>query len=248
MNPNETITAIAVCTTQGDGVIFDMMIRSLAYYMGDGRFRPDVYISTAGHKLPESMAMLQRLTRTKVVDNRSDNFGDAYNDIVRDMRLDGHTIAAIANDDIVLRYDTWSNLNSDWHNVSQQDPLVSCLAARHDYVRPSAQNIRYAYGAEKLSNIQHEFESYVLRVTAISPILAAYNLNRWLNFPPINWLSDDVQCYDMQQMGTHIYVSSAYCHHVGSTTMKPELWQEEMEKSMAWLRVHRPDFVATLAK
>jgi hypothetical protein len=39
-------------------------------------------------------------------------------------------------------------------------------------------------------------------VDVIAPIFAWIESNEcWINFPPINWYSDDIQCYDLQETG-----------------------------------------------
>lgn len=178
-------------------------------------------------------------------------FGSSYNALAKRLIEDGHKTFAICNDDIVLRPDTWANLQNDWELLMTSDKpehyAAGILAARHDYVRMSPQNIRFDYGRVNLQSVGYPEEQQIVNVGVVSPILAVYSADAWIDFPEINWFSDDVQCYDMRQSGKTIWVSRAYCHHIGSMTMGHNYHDEE-RKALDWLKINRPDFYNLLAQ
>lgn len=172
-------------------------------------------------------------------------FGAGYNELVKSMLSEGHTTFAICNDDIVLRPDTWETLQLDWELLKTTDKpeqkAAGVLAARHDYVRMGPQNIRFDYGRVALRTVNYPEENQIINVGVISPILAVYTAESWIDFPEINWWSDDVQCHDIRNAGHTIWVSRAYCHHVGSATMGKGNYEVEEQKSAEWMLHHRPD-------
>lgn len=188
---------------------------------------------------------------TRYVKYNQPTFGAGYNELVKSILSEGHKTFAIANDDIVLRPDTWDVLQQDWQLLKTSDKpehqAAGILAARHDYVRMSPQNIRFDYGRVALKNVQYPEEFQMFNVGSIAPILAVYSADAWIDFPEINWFSDDVQCWDIRQAGHTIWVSRAYCHHIGSMTMGHNYEQEE-RTALDWLKNNRPDFYKILAQ
>lgn len=188
---------------------------------------------------------------TRYVKYNQPTFGAGYNELVKSMIAEGHKTFAIANDDIVLRPDTWAKLQEDWELLKTSDEPgfrdVGILAARHDYVRMGPQNIRFDYGRVNLQTVSYPEEQEMFIVGYISPILAVYTAESWIDFPEINWFSDDVQCYDIRQAGHTIWVSRAYCHHIGSMTMGHNYEQEE-RTALDWLKNNRSDFYNVLAQ
>ena len=179
------------------------------------------------------------------------NFGAGYNELVKSMIAEGHTTFAICNDDIVLRPDTWNVLQQDWQLLKTSDKpeqqAAGILAARHDYVRMSPQNIRFDYGRVNLETVSYPEEQQIINVGVVSPILAVYSAEAWIDFPEINWFSDDVQCWDIRHAGHTIWVSRAYCHHIGSMTMGHN-YEHEERTAVEWLKNNRPDFYERLAQ
>ena len=188
---------------------------------------------------------------TRYVKYNQPTFGVGYNELVKSMIAEGHKTFAICNDDIVLRPDTWANLQNDWELLMTSDKpehyVAGILAARHDYVRMSPQNIRFDYGRVNLQTVSYPEEKQMINVGVVSPILAVYTAESWIDFPEINWLSDNVQCWDIRQAGHTIWVSRAYCHHIGSMTMGHD-YSEEETKALEWLKKYRPDFYERLAQ
>lgn len=188
---------------------------------------------------------------TRYVKYDQPTFGAGYNELVKSMLSEGHKTFAICNDDIVLRPDTWDVLQQDWQLLKTSDKpehqAAGILAARHDYVRMGPQNIRFDYGRVALKTVQYPEEFQMFNVGSIAPILAVYSAKAWVDFPEINWFSDDVQCWDIRQAGHTIWVSRAYCHHIGSMTMGHNYEQEE-RTALDWLKNNRPDFYNVLAQ
>jgi hypothetical protein len=48
----------------------------------------------------------------------------------------------------------------------------------------------------------------IVEVDVIAPICAWIESKNWVDFPPINWYSDDIQCIDMQKKGLKHYISA----------------------------------------
>jgi len=179
------------------------------------------------------------------------NFGVSYNAVVKEMIAEGHTTFAIANDDIVLRPDTWQTLQQDWNLLKASEyperKAVGVLACRHDYVRMGQQNVRFKYGRSYIDTIQYPEELQITPAKSVAPILAVYDVNTWVDFPEINWYSDDIQCHDIRAKGNTVWVSRAYCHHIGSMTMGQD-YSDEETKAVEWLKINRPDFYGKLAQ
>lgn len=172
-------------------------------------------------------------------------FGASYNILAREMMAEGHTVFAIANDDIVLRPDTWQTLQQDWNllkaSTYPERQAAGVLACRHDYVRMGPQNVRFNYGRSRIDSVQYPEELQIMMAKSIAPILAVYSAEAWVDFPEINWFSDDVQCYDMRRAGHTVWVSRAYCHHIGSMTMGRDNYEQEQQQALVWLEKNRPD-------
>lgn len=236
MNTEHRITALAVCTTQSNMQNLRVMIPTLGYVDIATKVYFFVYdVQSALYQLGRDCR-----TNTRFLPNTASNFGDAYNAAVARVIDDGHTTFAIANDDIVFDPDTWAKLQNDWADMSQERPQMGAMATRTNHVRPTPQNIRFSNG-EPLEGMQYGLENSIAKVDVFSPILAVYKSDAWVDFEPINWFSDDVQCIDMAKNGFEFYVSTAYVHHVGSRTMRPETWENEYDKSVKYLAYHRPD-------
>jgi hypothetical protein len=171
------------------------------------------------------------------------NFGTSYNELVDTMIRGGHRTFAIANDDIVLRPDSFQLLNEDIEICQGEQRHWGVIAARADYVRMSPQNIRFTYGMEQQRTIQNQQELQIIAVPSVAPLLAVYTRETWVDFPPINFYSDDVQCFDIRQRGYEVFVSRSYVHHVGSQTLGVANYEEDAKNSREWLLENRKDFV-----
>lgn len=158
-------------------------------------------------------------------------FGQSYNAFMTEVFDMGYTEMLIANDDIVLHPNTIKELMQDVRlcQVMHGDKL-GLVAVHADYVRP-AQDIRL-------------YPKLMLReVPVIAPILAWISREAFIDapFPPLNWYSDDIQCFDLTKKGYHHYVSRAYVHHAGSQTVGRDN-QRLHNEALPWILENRPDF------
>jgi hypothetical protein len=160
------------------------------------------------------------------------NFGEAYNFAMRDA-FAKHSEVVICNDDIVFTPSTWATLLADVALLKEAVADLGYVAARSDYAR-GAQNIRCGTG--RLDFLRFESERSIVETPVIAPICAWIHRDAWVDFPPINWFSDDVQCADMKRRH---FVSRAYVHHVGSQTCGNDA-AKCMADAEPWLRENRP--------
>ena len=159
-------------------------------------------------------------------------FGEAYNFAMRDA-FTRHTELVICNDDIVFTPTTWTRLLADVALLKEAVANLGYVAARSDYAR-GAQNIRCGTG--RLDFLRFESERSIVETPVIAPICAWIHRDSWIDFPPINWFSDDVQCADMKRRH---FVSRAYVHHVGSQTCGNDA-AKCMADAEPWLKANRP--------
>jgi hypothetical protein len=187
-----------------------------------------VYLSGSGLILPKH--------RTITSENTATNFGDAYNAVALQAFEDGHQDIIVCNDDVVLTPYTWPTMAEDLKIIPEKNRCW--VAARSDYAR-GMQNIRFRHEGDK-DGLHHASEGQIIAVDVIAPIFAHITKDAWINFPPLNWFSDDIQCLDMQAGGGQHYISRAYVHHVGSQTTghRPK---ELTEASIPWIKENRPE-------
>lgn len=163
-------------------------------------------------------------------------FGQSYNEFMTEVFNMGYTEMLIANDDIVLTPSTLPDLMADVAICKQRHgDKLGLVAVHSDYVRPVQAIVNYA-------------RRELREVPVVAPILAWISRAAFLDapFPPINWYSDDIQCYDLMQKGYHHYVSRAYVHHVGSQTIGLDNARSHNE-ALPWIRANRPDFLHRIA-
>ena len=159
-------------------------------------------------------------------------FGEAYNFAMRDA-FTRHTELVICNDDVVFTPTTWTRLLADVALLKEAVANLGYVAARSDYAR-GPQNIRCGTG--RLDFLRFESERSIVETPVIAPICAWIHRDSWVDFPPINWFSDDVQCADMKRRH---FVSRAYVHHVGSQTCGNDA-ARCMADAEPWLKANRP--------
>ena len=176
--------------------------------------------------------------------NLQNNFGDAYNKIVH-IAYGWHDSIVICNDDIVFTPTTWETLENDKNILKKHNVKLGYLSCRTDYAR-GFQNIRAkATEHSELSGIKYSDENRILTTPVISPICAYIEKKAWIDFMPINFFSDDIQCYDMEQKGFKHFISSSYVHHVGSQSLAE--YPQEYKKAVTWIENNRPDFIEVMA-
>lgn len=157
------------------------------------------------------------------------NFGDDFNHAMAEA-FQTHDEILIANDDIVLNSNTLPVLMEDVEMLKKQPFKVGVVGVRSDSIRP-------------FQHIAQNDGRQVLEVAVVSPILAyvskvAFEAAR---FPPLNWYSDDVWCLDLMKQGFRNFVSRAYVHHAGSTTIGHDT-QALHDAAKPWILENRPDY------
>ena len=181
--------------------------------------------------------------RTILMDNDTTNFGDAYNKVCKAAFEEVDEIV-VCNDDIVFTPTTWQMLGEDVSRLKSENIPLGWVASRSDYAR-GPQNIRIGNG--KMSWFRWEIEQQILEVDVIAPICGYVSKEAWIDFKPLNWYSDDLQCLEMQEAGKRHFVSRAYVHHVGSATCGFDA-KNLIESAKPVIKEHRPDLYATWFK
>ena len=217
------MSAIVIATKNGK--CLPVLAASITMYLPDFF---TVYLSGSGLILPKH--------RTITSDNTAGNFGDSYNNVVHQAMDDRHQDILVCNDDIVFTPYTWPTLAEDLKRIPAEDR--GWVATRSDYAR-GMQNIRFKHEGDR-DGLRHASEASIVEVDVIAPICAWIESKNWVDFPPLNWYSDDIQCIDMQEKGLKHYISRSYVHHVGSQTTghKP---MELTQASIPWIRENRPE-------
>lgn len=170
--------------------------------------------------------------KTINLSNVFNNFGDSYNYVVNYAfaRFDD---VIVANDDIVLNPTSYSLLMEDVELLPGDTGWVS---AKSDYVR-GLQNIREFKQRE---GIRYMEEGKIIPTEIISPLFAYIHKDKWVDYKPINWYSDDIQCLEIKANGYQNYVSRSYVHHVGSQTIGMDHTKNHLEAE-AWIKENMPE-------
>lgn len=156
------------------------------------------------------------------------SFGADYNAVVS-KAFEKYDEIIVANDDIVLTPSSYQKLMDDVNHLKRFNRL-GWVVAKADSVRPS-QDIRY-------NPLDATYE-----VKTVSPLFGYISKEAWVDFPPINWYSDDVQCIDISSKGYRHFVSSSYIHHVGSTTIGQDNQKNHLA-AQPWIKTNRPELHA----
>ena len=165
------------------------------------------------------------------------NFGESYNYVCR-YAFDHYQEIIVANDDIVVNPNSYTRLLEDVEELSLGDTL-GWVSAKSDYAR-GKQNIRIW---SQLNGIRSVEEEQIQETDVISPLFAYIRKNAWIDYPPINWYSDDIQCLKMRYNGFRNFVSRSYVHHVGSSTITMD-HKKNHEEAMEWMKDGEPEFYA----
>jgi hypothetical protein len=181
-----------------------------------------VYISTLATK----PRMYPKKHQWVIVPNLANNYGDAYNTVV-ERAFQSHDEIIVANDDIVLTPTSYQTLGEDVYSLKKEFGKLGWVVARSDYVRPAQQAFRM--DPTRIAHTQH-----------CSPLFGYVNIQSWVDYPPINWYSDDIQCTDMMVKGCQHFVSRSYVHHAGSQTIGMDNQKNHLD-SEAWIRDNRPE-------
>ena len=149
------------------------------------------------------------------------SFGADYNAVVS-KAFEKYDEIIVANDDIVLTPTSYAQLLEDVKHLKRFNN-VGWVVARADEVRP----------------LQMGKSSQIVEVPVVSPLFGYISKEAWVDFPPINWYSDDIQCLDIMENGYRHFVSTAYIHHVGSTTIGQDNHKNHLAAE-PWIRQNRP--------
>lgn len=188
-----------------------VLLASINAYVPD-----DVVVYIAGH---ERWGIGRHI---RCFPNTATNYGDAYNAIVHEA-FKTYDEIIVANDDIVLTPTSYELLAQDVATV--QNP--GWVVARSDNVRPN--------------QIAARLDPNMIYTTPVcSPLFGYVSKKAWVDYPPINWYSDDIQCIDMAQKRYQHYISRSYIHHAGSQT----IGQDHRANHLAaepWIKENRPE-------
>lgn len=167
------------------------------------------------------------------------NYGEAYNFIVN-KAFEKHNLAIVCNDDVVFTPTTYQLLLQDMEITTKQFGFqnVGWLGARTDYA-VGMQNIRHIPSLYPDINftqnqIKHEKEYFIREVEFIAPICGLVSQQNWVDYLPINYFSDNLQCRQMKINGKRHFISRAYVHHVGSKSLQGH--ETEIELALEKLR------------
>jgi hypothetical protein len=220
------MSAVVICTTKA--TCLPVLCASLSFYLPTYW---TVYLSGSNIVLPRH--------RTINLPNNAKNFGDAYNAAVHEA-MRSHEDLLILNDDVVFTPHTWRTLVEDLTIIPEENR--GWVACRSDFAR-GMQNIRYRHEGDENNQNSHDSESFIIEVDIIAPYAAYIHRDAWIDFPPLNNYSDDVQCMDMRQKGLRNYISRAYLHHAGSQTVGKD-WRYLRDEAYPWIAENRPELAA----
>lgn len=174
--------------------------------------------------------------RTINMPNETTNFGDAFNAVVK-RAFEEVDEVVVCNDDIVFTPYTWQALSEDVSELKEKNIPLGWVACRSDYVR-GYQNIRVGQG--RMEWFKWPIENHIIETDVIAPICGWVSKEAWIDFPSVNWYSDDIQCLDMSAKGKKHFVSRGYVHHVGSQTCGRDS-DKCIKESRPWIEKNRPD-------
>jgi len=217
------VKAIAIATTEGK--CLPVLAASVTFYVPQ-----DVTVFLAGSDI------IFPRHRTVNLPNDATNFGDAYNAVVK-RAFEEVDEVVVCNDDIVFNPSTWKLLGEDVAFLRDKSIPLGWVAARSDYAR-GLQNIRLGQG--RMEFFRYETENLINITDVIAPICSYIHKDAWVDFPPLNWYSDDVNCLDIQKKGFQHAISRAYVHHVGSQTCGFNA-KELIQSAQPWIKENRPE-------
>lgn len=179
-----------------------------------------------------------RLPRHKTTNlpNLGKNFGESYNYVVN-YAFKEYDEIIVANDDIVLTPSSYSTLLDDV--LLLKNNTLGWVCSRSDYVKGD-QNIRQG---DIRAGIKFVEESKVQETNFCAPLFGYVNKAAWIDYKPINWYSDDIQCLEMKVNDCKHFVSTSYIHHVGSQTISMDHKKNDTE-AKDWIKKNMPNLYA----
>lgn len=183
---------------------------------------------------------------------KAKNYGDAYNFIAR-KAFETHEHIIVCNDDVVFCPDTFQKLQEDYNIAIDENGIenigwIGCLTNYAIGYQNIRRNIKLEKNQEPetLNHIQNNREYCIVEANFIAPICAAINKLSWIDYLPINYFSDNLQCFEMSAQGKKHFISTAYAHHAGSMSIGNG--KDEHEKAMNILMADYPQYYQMLKK
>ncbi len=222
--------ALAICTVERDKRYLDLeiMLKSFRAY---GPNIP-IFIAWKGelHPTGSTFCDVELLAQPEKVNS----FGAAFEFLLNEVPA-GYDYL-ICNDDIVFTPDTIDILMNDVEGLEKAIDKVGFVATRANYARP----VQQSFGKS----------DKIVQAEAVSPICAylSEETAKEIDWPHINWWSDDIMCWDLNKKGYAHFVSRAYVHHIGERTQRSngETYEQLQFKAFEWIMANRPDFAELL--
>jgi hypothetical protein len=218
------MSAVVICSTHGK--CLPVLCASISFYLPTYW---TIYLSGSNIILPKH--------KTVNIKNTGKTFGESYNAAVH-VAMQDHEDLLVLNDDVVLNPTFHDRLVEDLQTIPEKNR--GWVAARADFAR-YMQNIRYRHETDPLFSNSFPSEQVIIEVDIIAPYAAYIHRSAWLDFPPINNYSDDVQCLDMRQKGLRHYISRMYVHHVGGASCGRD-WNRLRAEAIPWIAENRPEY------
>jgi len=218
------MSAVVICSTEGK--CLPVLCASITFYLPTYW---TVYLAGSKIMLPKH--------RTINLENRGRNFGDSYNAAVH-VAMQEHEDLLILNDDVVLNPTFHEKLVQDLQLIPEEKR--GWVAARADFAR-GMQNVRWRHESDPVFANSFPSEEAIIEVDIIAPYAGYIHRDAWMDFPPLNNYSDDVQCLDMREKGLRNYISRAYVHHVGGASTGRD-WRQLRAEAIPWVTENRPDY------
>lgn len=174
-------------------------------------------------------------------DNDKPTFGESFNHAIAQVWLDGHDTVIMANDDIVLDPNSYWLLTHDRVMLKQQGHKVGFVSARSN-MASMPQNVRHKLENDAWNGMKWASEDTIAQVEWTAPLFASVDKEGFPGFPPTNFFSDNVACYDMSCESFKHFNSRAYVHHIGSSTIGRGMGSDSKNYMEAedWLKQNRP--------
>jgi hypothetical protein len=219
---------ICIATVHGKGL--GVLLESIRQYA------PEHPVYLHG---PESV--IEKYDATLKIFGQPSNFGDDYNYIIK-RALQDYDQCLVANDDIVLTPDSIKVLMEDVGIINTMHSVrAGWVVSRSDAARP-CQNVRITDQPERLHFYKFPSEAHIKMAEEVSPIFGWINKEAFgEGFPPLNWYSDDVHCWDLNKRGYTHFVSASYVHHIGSQTIGFDA-KKLHDQALPWLQANRPEY------
>ena len=231
----KTVTPIVIAT-KGSSKSINVLLESIEQYVPQEVM---VYIYGTWNRVETWTMHGSRFEW--IGENDKDNFGDSFNHAITQVFLDGHETVIMANDDVVLDPNTYWLLTHDRVILKQQGHKVGFVSARSN-MATMPQNIRFKQETDQWAGMKWASEETIAQVEWTAPLFASVDKEGWPGFPPINFYSDNVACADMAENGFKHFLSRAYVHHVGSSTIGRGFGSDSKNTMEAedWLKLNRP--------